>query len=34
MCFVQLVLIFGVIPVERSSVFVHYCCQMNSVVFG
>jgi hypothetical protein len=34
MCFAQLViLIFGVIPVERSSVFVYYCCPVNSVVF-
>lgn len=34
MCFAQLViLIFGVIPIERTSVFVHYCCHVNSVVF-
>jgi len=34
MCFAELVvLISGVIPVERTSVFVHCCCHMNSVVF-
>jgi hypothetical protein len=34
MCFAQLVILtFGVIPIERTSVFVHCCCHMNSVVF-